>query len=822
MVTWAALLTVCLWIQMQPAPGQHTCPSAPRRLVDFSVKYSLPLFQAEKPIQNIAVHWDADAQEVYVGCQNVIVAVDHGMKKLWEVTTGPVGSPKCKTCKLCDIETDPGDPVDTDNEVLLLDPAGSVLPYLYICGSTQHGICYFIDVDSSQPEPKCLYKKLQNSPSDCPDCLASPLGTTVTIVDDSATSLFFIAASVNDKVAQRYPRRSISVVRPLATEDGFHMVTNGLTVLPDLRNSYRIDYIYSFSTKEYVFFLSLQRENPTKSNSAFQTRLGRLPISTPEVWMYREVVLECRFEPKRRRRRREGFKDILYNGLQAAHFGRVGKDLADELGVDQTEDMLFGVFAEVNERGQAQKKSALCAFPLSRVNLAIDKGVEACCTSGTEQISRGLCHFQPCESCPSESSDGNVTCSSKPTQVSKPYYRVDLFNSQMRDVLFTALLVTTIENHTLGHFGTSDGRILQVILNTYKPTVFANYSLGETAVSRTAAVYAEDSLLFVAGNKMFRVPSAGPGCAHFLTCSVCLTAPRFMNCGWCSGTCSRRNDCTSQWNKDSCAPVITEFFPKTAPVGGETEVTLCGWEFQSAGRSAITSGTTHIVKAGAGSFCTILPEKSSSEILACRMKGKRPNQDVNITLEVHERAVKGPYSIQGTAQIPGFSFVEPSITEITPDCGPMFGGTTVTLTGRYLDSGKDREVFFADKKCNNQSTLEGNGSFSSIVCQTAPASSIGKVPVKITIDNLEVTTTKTFFYKKNPVITSVHPLCSFRSGSKLVIEGTNLDSVHNTVLQYTPKIPAGLHFNRSATGQQMPHISSAGPLLFNVKIRRTV
>lgn len=405
MVTWAALLTVCIWIQTQTASGQHTRASTQCRLVDFTVKYSLPHFQMDKPIQNIAANWDAPHPEVYVASQNVIEAVNYTMEKIWEVKTGPVGSPDCITCHVCDIETDPGDPVDTDNEVLLLDPAGFLLPYLYICGSTQHGICHFIDISFPHPEPKCLYKKEQNSPTYCPDCLASPLGTKVTIVEQGATSLFFVAASVNDKAAQRYPRRSISVMRPLSTEDGFHMVSTGLTVLPSLRESYKIDYIYSFSTKEYVYFLSLQRENPLKSNSAFQTRLGRLPILTPEVWMYREVVLECRYDPKRRRRRREGNKDIVYNGLQAAHFGRAGKDLADELRVNERQDILYGVFAEVNEHGQPQKNSALCAFPLTKVNQEIDKGVDACCKSGSEVLSRGLCHFQPDERCPHEVSN---------------------------------------------------------------------------------------------------------------------------------------------------------------------------------------------------------------------------------------------------------------------------------------------------------------------------------------------------------------------------------------------------------------------------------
>lgn len=33
------------------------------------------------------------------------------------------------------------------------------------------------------------------------------------------------------------------------------------------------------------------------------------------------------------------------------------------------------------------------------------------------------------------------------------------------------------------------------------------------------------------------------------------------------------------------------------------------------------------------------------------------NQNLTITLEVHEGEVEGSYSIEGTAQIPGFSFV---------------------------------------------------------------------------------------------------------------------------------------------------------------------
>uniref|UniRef100_A0A667WYS1 receptor protein-tyrosine kinase n=1 Tax=Myripristis murdjan TaxID=586833 RepID=A0A667WYS1_9TELE len=788
MVTLATLLTVCIWIQAHTASGQHSCPSAPRRLVDFTVNYALPHFQTEKPIQNLEVN--LDRQEVYVASQNVIEAVDNTMNKIWQVTTGPVGSSECQTCDVCDIEIDPKDPLDTDNEVLLLDPAGFLLPYLYICGSTQHGICYFLDTDSPSPEPQCLYKKEQNSKSYCPDCLASPLGTKVSIVEQGATSLFFVAASVNENITRSYPRRSISVLRPLSTEDGFHMLTNGLTVLPNLQKSYSIDYIYTFSTKEYVYFLSLQRENPNMNNSAFQTYLGRLPVLIPEVWMYREVVLECRYEPKRRRKRREDFRDIVYNGLQAAHFGPVGRDLASELRVDEREDILYGVFTEMDEHGHPQRNSALCAFPLTKVNQAIDAGVEACCKSGPEQLSRGLCHFQPCESCPHESSENNDTCSAKPTLVSKPYYRLDLFNRQMRDVLLTSILVTTSGNDTLAHLGTNDGRILQVAKSL--------------------------SYIFPF------VPPVGPGCTHFMTCSTCLMAPRFMNCGWCSGVCSRQHECTSQWTKQSCSPVITEFFPKMVPVGGETELILCGWEFQSSLRPAIISGKTHVVTVGSGTPCNVLPGKSNSEQLVCviHQQERVLNQGLTITLQVHEGNVEGRYSIEGEAQMHGFSFVEPTITEIRPDHGPKFGGTLVTLTGRHLNSGIRRNVFIDGKDCLIQSISEGGGNMSSIVCLTEGAAAVGKVPMKVIIDKFPVSTAKMFFYKENPVVAAVLPPCSFRRGSNLLITGRHLDSVHKTVVHYksnnhictgkvnathmecmAPAFPADISEEKSDTGQ---------------------
>lgn len=394
---WAFM--ACVWLQIHVTSNAETCPVDLRKAVDFTVSYSSHHFQTSKPIQNIVVY--QELSEVYIASQNVIEALHYDLEKIWELRTGPVGSPDCQTCH-CGIEADPNAGVDTDNQVLLLDPK-PFLPFLYICGGNQYGSCSFAELEQNQKpsEVICLFNKDSNSATNCHDCIASPLGTEVSIVEDGQTSYFFVAATINSTIARDGGRHSISMRRLLATEDGFDATVKGLTVLPMFQDSFPIEYIYTFSTQHYTYFLSVQRENPFDETSDLQTHLGRLPNRDREAWMYREVILECHFRPKRKRRSSE---NVVYNVAQAAHFNIAEKNLANELGiVDKKENgVLYIAFAITDKEGTPTRRSALCAFPVVHVNPFIEQGLEACCSNNTGRLSRGLSHFQPSTSCPHE------------------------------------------------------------------------------------------------------------------------------------------------------------------------------------------------------------------------------------------------------------------------------------------------------------------------------------------------------------------------------------------------------------------------------------
>ncbi|KAL9838745.1 LOW QUALITY PROTEIN: macrophage-stimulating protein receptor [Geothlypis trichas] len=800
---------MCLWLLLSLAllgAGAWQCPRIPYSSTrNFSIPYTLPSLHAGSPIQNVAVFADSDGPvAVFVAVRNRILLVSPELRLLSVLVTGPVGSAKCEICRLCPATTD--GPEDTDNVLLLLDP---LEPWLYSCGTSQHGLCYQHQLEVRDGKvaitaTHCLYSATGNSPAFCPDCVVSPLGTSATVVATSYASIFYLGSTIDSSVAARYSPQSVSIRRLKGTLDGFSDF-QWLTVLPQYRDNYTIHYVHSFADGDHVYFLMVQPERP--GSAAYHTRLARLSTHERHLRRYRELVLDCRFESKRRRRRsgdEDAERDIAYNVLQAAHAARPGSRLARDLGINDTDTVLFGAFAESRpESSVPQGNSAVCVFPLRLLNQAMEEGMEKCCGTGHQPLRRGLSFFQPVEYCPHNVNLSapvvNTSCWDQPTLVPAASHKVDLFNGQLTGVLLTSLFVTAMGDVTVAHLGTAEGRIFQMVLqrsSSYLLTL-SNFSLGEPGPVRGAMGLQSRSLFFAAGTKVWLLNVTGPGCRHFSTCQRCLRAERFMGCGWCGDGCRRRHECPGHWVQDSCPPVLTDFHPRSAPLRGRTRVTLCGMTFRTrldpdAGRSP--RGACRV--AVGRRRCTVLPEESESvrplptsrrkefvDVLVCELEPGGPAAlggpaDVVLTVEEPPRA--SGFRVYGSATLGGFVFVEPHVSALPP-FGPRGGGTHLSLRGKHLSAGSSWRVMVNGSECAlTGQPRQDNGT---VQCTAPAVGGLGAARVALWIDGEEFPAPVPFQYRPDPAVSAIVPSCSYE-GSLLTIIGTHLDSVYRAKIRF--------------------------------------
>ncbi|XP_009475088.1 PREDICTED: macrophage-stimulating protein receptor [Nipponia nippon] len=801
----------CLLLALTLAPlgaSAWQCPRIPYSSTrNFSIPYTLPSLDAGSPVQNVAVYTDSTGPAaVFVAIRNRILLASPELRLLSVLVTGPVGSTECEICRLCPAAVDV--PEDTDNVLLLLDP---LEPWLYSCGTAWHGLCYQHQLEVRDGKvaittTRCLYSVMGNSPASCPDCVASPLGTSATVVATSYASFFYLGSTINSSMAARYSPQSVSVRRLKGTLDGFSDDFQWLTVLPRYQDNSPIHYVHSFADGDHVYFLTVQPEQP--GSPAYHTRLARLSTHEHDLRHYRELVLDCRFESKRRRRRsgqEDVERDVAYNVLQAAHAARPGARLARDLGINDTDVVLFGAFAESQPESRVPREdSAVCAFPLRLLNQAMEEGMEKCCGTGHQPLLRGLSFFQPVEYCPHNVNLSapvtDTSCWDQPTLVPAASHKVDLFNGHLAGVLLTSIFVTALGDVTVAHLGTAEGRIFQMVLqrsSSYLRTL-ANFSLGEPGPVRGAMGLQSHSLFFTAGTKVWRLNVTGPGCRHFSTCQRCLRAERFMGCGWCRDGCMRRHECTGPWVQDSCPPVLTDFHPRSAPLRGRTRVTLCGMTFRShldPDPRHSPPGTYRVVVGQRD--CAVLLEESKShrplptsrrkdfvDVLVCELEpggltAVRGLADVVLTVE--EPAGPSSFRVHGSATLGGFIFVEPRISTLHPPFGPRGGGTHLSLRGTHLSAGSSWRVMVNGSECPLVGQpRQGDGA---IRCTAPAASGLGAAWVALWIDGEEFPAPLPFQYRPDPFVSAIIPSCSYE-GSMLTIIGTHLDSVYRAKIRF--------------------------------------
>ncbi|XP_053171370.1 plexin-B1 [Scomber japonicus] len=250
-------------------------------------------------------------------------------------------------------------------------------------------------------------------------------------------------------------------------------------------------------------------------------------------------------------------------------------------------------------------------------------------------------------------------------------------------------------------------------------------------------------------------------------CSRCHTADQKYGCVWCGGAharCLYSDSCSEPVQQTCPAPVIHSIEPLSGLLEGGTTVTISG---SNLGQKA--EDILHSVSV-AGVPCAVIPSlyEVSSRIV-CRTKASGGEKAGHVSVKVSG----GEFGLSSQT----FSYQDPFVMGVSPERGPKAGGTSLTITGRNLLTGRssDLTVTVGGVPCNIVSVVQS----SSVQCVTGSSEMTGDQRVTLHYGSSQRHLhTPAYHYTHNPNITHATPTKSFLDGGRLIyVSGYNLDVV---------------------------------------------
>ncbi|XP_031726702.1 plexin-A1-like [Anarrhichthys ocellatus] len=329
---------------------------------------------SESGLTHLAIH--NKTGEVYVGAVNWIFKVSSNLTKLRSHMTGPVvDNEKCYPPP--SVQSCPHDLAQTPNvnKLLLIDYAQN---RLIACGSTSQGICQFLRLDDLFKLGEPHHRKEHYLSS------VAESGTMSGVIISSAqspTSKLFIGTPIDGK-SEYFP--TLSSRKLMENEENADMfsfvyqdefVSSQLKIPSDTLSkfpAFDIYYVYSFSSEQFVYYLTMQLDTQLTSPDAsgeqfFTSKIVRLCVDDPKFYSYVEFPIGCT---------KDG---VEYRLVQDAFLARPGRQLANSLGISENEDILFTVFSQGQKnRAKPPKESALCLFTLRKIKEKIKERIQSC------------------------------------------------------------------------------------------------------------------------------------------------------------------------------------------------------------------------------------------------------------------------------------------------------------------------------------------------------------------------------------------------------------------------------------------------------------
>ncbi|KAI7793973.1 plexin-B1 isoform X2 [Triplophysa rosa] len=258
-------------------------------------------------------------------------------------------------------------------------------------------------------------------------------------------------------------------------------------------------------------------------------------------------------------------------------------------------------------------------------------------------------------------------------------------------------------------------------------------------------------------------------------CSRCHTADPQYGCVWCEGSrssCVYKSSCSDHVQHTCPAPYIHTIKPLSGPVEGGTVVTVSGSNLGQRAEDIQHSVTV------AGVPCTVIPDRYEvSSSIICETTASGGERSGHVSVEV-----KGG-GIGQSAQ--RFSYQDPVLLGVSPLKGPMSGGTSLTITGRNLQTGHPSEisVLIGGVPCHISSEQHNDH----VECVTGGNNRTRESAVTVRFGKAQRHLQEVLYrYTPDPNVTNAVPAKSFLSGGRIIrVSGQHLDVVQEPRIRVT-------------------------------------
>ncbi|XP_063968335.1 plexin-A4-like isoform X3 [Lytechinus pictus] len=262
------------------------------------------------------------------------------------------------------------------------------------------------------------------------------------------------------------------------------------------------------------------------------------------------------------------------------------------------------------------------------------------------------------------------------------------------------------------------------------------------------------------------------------SCSRCLSpeaTPSFLNCGWCGNDCNviesdvcQNNRFVNQNETNLCsAPVITDFYPISGPINGNTRLEIIGTDLGVA--------FNDVLNVTIGDLACSLADMDSYY---------QPGQSVSCLTGLSHAVTSGHIAIKiwsGSETRTGnsiekFHYRDPMISGFSPNEGQAAGGTRITITGMYLNTGRIIEARFGEAHCNDLTVRDMRAT---CITSSITINEETSLIFIMSFDGVErMFSEYSFTYKLNPVIIDIDRSEAIMSGGlNIEITGERFDLV---------------------------------------------